>query len=187
MRIIRVVGLLLLLLSASAVHADPLSFSWLDISATSLRPEQGSSGHGGGVALSYALSNQAFMYAGGAQQDFDNERDRRYDFGVGINSDPAAGYVVFATVGWNHAGVDYPAAPGRLDHGWDAGVGIRATLAANWEAYAAAHYAQNRALATHTRGDVGIRYALTSQLSLGTGLEIEPGQTAYLLSVRVYY
>jgi hypothetical protein len=179
--------LLVILLVAPGARADALDFSWFEAAATSLQPHQGASGHGGRLALSYALSNQAFMYVGGSQQDFDTERDRRYDFGVGINTDPAAGYVLYATVGWDHAGVDYPAAPGRLAHGFDAGVGVRTLLAEHWELYAGAHYAHNKVLAESTSGDIGIRYALSSRLSLGAGLDVDASQTAYLLSLRVYY
>jgi hypothetical protein len=175
------------ILVVPGARADALSFSWLDIAATSLHQDQAASGHGGRLALSYALSDQASMYVDGAQQDFDTQRDRRYDFGVGINTDPAAGYVLYATVGWDHAEVDYPAAPGQLGHGFDAGVGIRALLAERWEAYAEARYAHNDVLAESASGNAGIRYALSTHLSLGAGLTVDASQTAYLLSLRIYY
>lgn len=187
MRIERFAVLGLMLFCAAQVHADPLSFSWVGVSATSLHPDQGTTGHGGTLDLSYALSKQAFMYASGAQQDFDAERDRLYRFGVGIGTDPSAGYVVYATVGWNHAGADFTGAPGKLDHGWDAGAGIRALLAPRWEVYAGARYMHNDVLDYHAEGDAGVRYALSPRWTLGAGVEINPDQTAYLLNLRVYY
>lgn len=178
--------LMLTTFAVPGVRADALSFSWLDVSANSVHQDQGDDGHGDGLALSYALSKQAFMYVDGAQQDFDTQRDRRYDFGVGINTDPAAGYVLYATVGWNHAGVDSPAAPGQQDHGFDAGVGIRALPAERWEVYASARYTHNR-LAAHASGTAGVRYAISSRLSLGVGLESDADQTLYQLALRIYY
>ncbi|HEX5340629.1 MAG TPA: hypothetical protein VFX47_07085 [Gammaproteobacteria bacterium] len=169
------------------VAADELSFSWLDASVSSLHRHQGGDGHGGRLALSYALSDQAFMYVDGSQQDFDMDRNRRYDFGVGINTDPAAAYVLFAQVGWNNVGVHYPAAPGQQDHGFDAGAGIRVPFASGWEVYASEHYAHNDVLAGHASSRAGVRYALSPQLSLGAGIDVDPGQTAYLFSLRFNY
>lgn len=183
----RIVLPMLILLAAPGVRADALSFSWLDVSATSLHQDQGASGHGGRLALSYALSKQAFMYVDGDQQDFDTRRDRRYNFGVGISTDPAAGYVLFASVGWNHLGIDYPGAPGQLDHGFDAGVGIRALLSKDWEVYAGARYTHNDVVTEHVSGSAGVRYAFSPVLSVGAGFDVDAQQTAYLLSLRLYY
>jgi hypothetical protein len=187
MRIDRVLWFVFLVIAAPAVRADALSFSWLDVSATTLYQDQGAHGHGARLAFSYALSKQAFMYADGVQQDFDTQRDRHYNLGVGISTDPAAGYVLFATVGWNHAGVDFPSAPGRLDHGFDAGVGIRALLDEDWEVYAGARYAHNDVLAEHVSGSAGVRYAFSPTFSMGAGLDFDAQQTAYLLTLRIYY
>ncbi|MGH8400341.1 MAG: hypothetical protein ACRESU_04490 [Gammaproteobacteria bacterium] len=169
------------------VSADELSFSWLDASVSSLHRHRGGDGHGDQLALNYALSDQAFMYVDGSQQDFDMYSSRRYDFGVGINTDPAAAYVLFAQVGWNNVGVDYPAVAGQRDHGFDAGAGVRAAFAKGWEVYASEHYAHNDVLAAHVNSRAGVRYALSPRLSLGAGMDVDSSQTEYLLSLRFDY
>ncbi|HET7921687.1 MAG TPA: outer membrane beta-barrel protein [Gammaproteobacteria bacterium] len=186
MRSVSAVLLGLMLCTTPAMAADTLGFSWLGASFGTLRPEQGARGHAETLTLGYALSDQAFMYADGDAQHFDTADLRRYDFGVGINSDPAAGYVVFATVGWNNLGVD--AAPaGRRRHGFDASAGVRALLAPHWEVYARARYTHNPLAGASSDGAAGVRYQFTPSLSLDLGVDVAPEQTAWRLGLRLYY
>lgn len=187
MRCLAIALLCPLLFASVTARADGLSFSWINASLASLHQNQGSRGHNGQLDVSYALSDQAFMYADGRRDSFDNVRWQRYRAGVGISSDPAAGYVLFATVGWNNVGADYPAVPGVHDHGYDAGVGMRVLLTPEWEAYATARYEHNNALGVHAEGSAGAYYRLSSRIDVGMGVTADSEQTGYLLSVRFDY
>jgi len=187
MRSVTIVLLCSALFASATARADGLSFSWIDASLASPHQNQGGSGHGSRLDVSYALSNQAFMYANGRRDSFDSVDQQFYRAGVGINSNPASGYVLFATVGWNNVGTTYPASAGMRQHGYDAGVGIRTLLTPKWEVYAAARYLHNDALTVHAEGSVGVFYALSSRVALGAGATVDAEQTGYLLSVRINY
>lgn len=187
MRSVAIALLCSALFASAAAHADGLSFSWVDASLVSLHGSQGVSGHGSRLSVSYALSDQAFMYASGRRDSFDGVDQQRYRAGVGINTDPAAGYVLFATVGWNNFGASYPASPGLRQHGYDAGIGIRTLLTPRWEMYAAARYQHNDLFNVHAEGDAGVYYALSSRIALGAGVAVDAEQTGYLFRLRINY
>ncbi|MDE2195891.1 MAG: hypothetical protein KGJ56_01685 [Gammaproteobacteria bacterium] len=170
-----------------AARADGLGYSYTELSGFHVHADTGGGGHGGRLALSYALSGNAFMYTGAAQSGFDTTRSRRYDFGIGINTSADTGYSLFAALGWNHVGNDNAAAPGVQDHGFGASLGIRALLSDRWEIYALASTAHNDALAQRSRGEYGALYAVSKAVSLGAAVAANPGQSEYLLSLRVYY
>lgn len=195
------------LLAASALPALPaagaqgLSFSYLELDGLHAQPDQSGAGHGGRLTLSNALSDNAFLYLGAQQYAYDAFSARRYDFGVGINSAADAGYTLFATVGWNHIGLDprgpavsapttFSAPAGAADaqdHGFGASAGIRARLAPRWEVYALARLEHNDELAKPASGEFGLAYRFSTRWSLGAAVNVNAHESDYLLALRWYY
>ncbi|MHB8425194.1 MAG: hypothetical protein ACYDB9_08590 [Gammaproteobacteria bacterium] len=195
-------GALLGVLLASSARAAGLSYSYVDWAGFDAHPQTGADGRGTRFSLSYALSGNAFLYAGAAQYDFASFLGRRYAFGVGINSTVRAGYSLFARVGWNHIGIspDGTAAPalstafrtpstgaGAQDHGFGAAFGMRVLMRANWELYALARVEHNNELARRVSGEFGVLYALSAHMSVGAGVNATARESDYLLMLRAYY
>lgn len=195
-------GALLGVLFASSARAGGLSYSYVDWAGFDAHPQTGADGRGTRFSLSYALSGNAFLYAGAAQYDFASFLGRRYAFGVGINSTVRAGYSLFARVGWNRIGIspDGTAAPalstafrtpstgaGAQDHGFGAAFGIRVLMRKNWELYALARVEHNNELAHRVSGEFGVLYALSAHMSVGAGVNATARESDYLLMLRAYY
>ncbi len=195
-------GALLGVLFASSARAGGLSYSYVDWAGFDAHPQTGADGRGTRFSLSYALSGNAFLYAGAAQYDFASFLGRRYAFGVGINSTVRAGYSLFARVGWNHIGIspDGMAAPalstafrtpstgaGAQDHGFGAAFGMRVLMHDNWELYALARVEHNNELAHRVSGEFGVLYALSAHMSVGAGVNATARESDYLLMLRAYY
>ncbi len=195
-------GALLGVLFAPGTRAGGLSYSYVDWAGFAAHPQTGADGRGTRFSLSYALSGNAFLYAGAAQYDFASFLGRRCAFGVGINSPVRAGYSLFARVGWNHIGIrpDGTAAPalvtafrtptngvGAQDHGFGAAFGIRALIRDHWELYALARVAHNNELAHRVSGEFGLLYAVSAHISVGAGVNATALESDYLLMLRAYY
>lgn len=163
-------------------------YSYLDVVGFQEQPYGNEDiGHGQRLLASYALSDNAFLLADWSRHNGAEQVVRRYDVGVGIDTDQATGHSVFLALLWNGVGVQPQSGGGHSAHGYGVELGVRAMALPKMELFALGRYDNNNALAGHSAGETGFFYEFTPAFALGFDLGVDALENDYLVTLRWYY
>ena len=145
-------------------------------------------GHGQELDASYALSGRSFLVGEFDRTSHSLFSTRRFDAGIGMNTDDTWGHNFFLELLWTGASIQPVAAPGSVAHGFALEGGVRTIPMQDVELYAWLRHDENDDLPGHTSGRMGVFYHLFhSQWIVGVSVGADAAENDYLLSLKWSY
>jgi hypothetical protein len=145
-------------------------------------------GHGEELDASYALTRQAFLVGEFDHTSHTDFTTRRYDAGIGLDTDSTWGHSYFMQLLLTGASIDPISSPGSAAHGWAVETGVRVVPMQDVELYAWLRHDENDDFPGHTSGRMGFFYHIFhTQWIIGFSLGADAQENNYLLSLKWSY
>jgi len=167
-----------LLLTSPAVLASDLSYSFLQGSWVSVDPDQGDTGNGPMLDVSYGMTSLVHFVGSYEDVDFSPATSTVWQVGAGVHGTLNAGFDVFGEATYVDAKVDVPQGGSVSDEGYGLCGGARKQLSKSWEINGGVEYIDVGAN-DDTLFGVNALYTLKDRYALGAGYKVGDSNTLH--------
>lgn len=162
-------------LLSPAVLAQELPYSYVQGSWTSVEPDQGDSGTGPMLDVSYGVNDLIHVVGSYGNVDFDPAEMTTWRVGAGVHRSMSQGFDLFGEAAYVDAKVDVPLVGSVSDDGFAVTGGARKMFAESWEVNGGIEYIDVGD--SDTLLGVNVLYTMRNRYALGAGYTVGDANT----------
>jgi Ax21 family sulfation-dependent quorum factor len=169
-----------------AAQAAEFDYSWLEAGYTSIEADDGPDADGWALNGSAAIAPQVHVFGSYAGTELDgvNIDGDVMRLGLGWNTGIAEAHDLVVRANYLKVDTDFPGGDGD---GYEAEVGLRSALGANFETYVAAGYADIDRGSGDLYGKLGAQYKFSPGWGLAATVTLADGANEYFIGPRLNF